>query len=452
MTSLQSELGRGWKLHQSKHLRAAEQIYRQVLDQAPDDPNAWCYLGMVLNDQRRYMPAVEAYERALSLRPDFPIALNNLGNSLRYLGEIDRADACFQRAIDLQPDYFNAHKNRGTLHAWAGNHELALSHYAKALHIKPQDAELHRNIGVIQLLLGNFQAGWPEYRWRWQVGDLRRVGSFPVWDGSDLTGKSILLTAEQGLGDTLQFVRFARILREQGAKTMVYCPNELLALLQQSAELGPVFPNTLPLQQRFDFQCSLLDVADQLNIDLNSIPSEDGYIKPANHLINYWKGRLSEKDQLLKIGIAWQGNPEHQADSYRSMALSHFESLSHISGVRLYSLQCRHGLEQLSSWKGQPIFQFDSSLDTSSGAFMDTAAIIHHLDLVITCDSAVAHLSAAMGTPTWILLNYVPDWRWLLGRTDSPWYPKVRLFRQSEPGNWKSAFDSVCEEVSKTVG
>jgi hypothetical protein len=443
MASIQSELNRGWKLHQQKRLLEAERVYRQVLEIAPNDANAWCYLGMVLNDRRQYQDAVSAYERSLSIQPVFPVALNNMGNSLRYIGDIQRADDCFQKAIDLKPDYFNAFKNRGTLHAWTGNHDLALGYYSMALAINPKDAELHRNIGVIYLLLGNFEEGWPEYRWRWQVGDLHRVGTSPVWDGSDLAGKSILLTAEQGLGDTLQFVRFARLLREKGAGTLFHCPPELLALLQQSGSIGPVFPNNLPLQQQFDWQCSLLDVADQLNIDVNSIPCEDRYLQPSINLINFWKKQIHSQKRSMNIGIAWQGNPDHQADQFRSFALSYFEPLSRINDVRLFSLQRRHGLDQLSAWKGDSIVQFDQNLDTSSGAFMDTAAIVSQLDLVITCDSAVAHLSGALGIPTWILLNYIPDWRWLLDRQDSPWYPQVRLFRQPTTGDWHSVFGQV---------
>jgi tetratricopeptide (TPR) repeat protein len=443
MNSMQSELGRGWKLHQQKRIAEAEQVYRKVLSVEPHNANGWCYLGMALNDQRKYLEAVEAYEKAISIEASFPVALNNLGNSLRYLGEIQRADDCFQKAIDLQPDYFNAHKNRGTLHAWAGDSELALTHYSRALSLKPDDAELHRNLGVIHLLHGRFTEGWMEYRWRWRVGDLHRIGSIPVWEGSDPGGKSFVLTAEQGLGDTFQFARFAKLLREKGARTLISCPPKLLALMQQSSDLGPVYPNNLPLPQKFDYQCSLLDIADLLGVDLQSIPSLDGYIRPASNLADYWSRRIPRNSDKLRVGITWQGNPNYQADCYRSMPLSYFEPLSRVDGVQLVSLQQGHGIEQLAAWKGQPIIQFEDGLDTSSGAFMDTAAIICNLDLIVTCDTAIGHLAAAMGVPTWIALSYIPDWRWLLDRSDSPWYPSVRLFRQPKPGDWQSAFDLI---------
>ena len=320
MAAISTQLSRGWQLHQQRRLTEAEQIYRQALKLNPGDANAWCYLGMVLNDQRRYAQAVEAYHQALSIRPQFPEVLNNLGNSLRFVGDYELADQSFQQAIDLRPDYANAYKNRGTLHAWSGRLELALQYYQQALQLAPADAELHRNLGVIHLLQGRFEEGWEEYRWRWQTGDLRRVDSLAVWDGSEPAGKTFLLTVEQGLGDTLQFVRFARLLRERGAKTLVYCQPALLPLLQGSPSLGPCYPNNLPLQARFDYQCSLLDVADIWQINLASIPATSGYILPAPHLRQYWQDRLPRPRGQLRVGIAWQGNPEHQADLYRSIS------------------------------------------------------------------------------------------------------------------------------------
>lgn len=447
MNTFEPELNRGWRLHQQQRLAEAEQIYRSVLAKAPQDANAWCYLGISLHDQKQYPQAVQAYEKALSLKPDFPIALNNLGNSLRYLSEFDRADDCFQKAIDLKPDYFNAYKNRGTLHAWTRNLVLALEYYSQALQLSPNDAELHRNLGVIYLLQARFPEGWSEYRWRWKVGDLHRLPNIPVWDGSDPAGKTIVLTAEQGLGDTLHFVRFATMLRQRGARTLVYCQPALLPLLQASPELGSVYPNNLPLPQSFQYQCSLLDVADLLNLDSQTIPAISHYIRPAGHLCDYWRQRFPAKTSGLRVGIAWQGNPDHQADNYRSVPLKFFESISRLEGVELVCLQRGVGLEQLATWQGAPIVALDPAVDTSSGSFMDTAAIMQLLDLVISSDTSIAHLAAATGVPTWIPLSFVPDWRWMLDRTDSPWYPSVRLFRQPKPGDWPAVFQNMGEQL-----
>ncbi len=445
MSAFQNELQRAWQIHQQRRYAEAEQIYRDVLGKSPNDANAWCFLGIALHDQRQYATAVECYRRALKFNPVFPIALNNLGNSLRYVNCVEEADQCFQKAIDLKPDYLNAYKNRGTLHVWTGEFERGLGYYEQALKINPNEAELHRNVGVIYLLQGRFAEGWQEYRWRWRVGDLYRSNtSIPVWNGSDLAGRRILLTAEQGLGDTLNFVRFAQVLRKSGAKTLVHCQPNLLALLQNSPELGPMFPNSIAVEQPFDFQCSLVDVADILQINADNIPSTGPYLRAASHLTDYWAQRFPKQFGTRRIGIAWQGNPDHQADVFRSIPLASFEVLAEIPGVELVSLQSGHGLDQLLKWQGAtPIVQLGSGVDKTSGAFMDTAAIMQHLDLVITSDTSIAHLAGGLNVPTCLALNYVPDWRWMLHRTDSPWYPSLKLFRQDTFGDWSSAFRKI---------
>ena len=453
MATAEQQLAHAWQIHQQKNYAQAEAVYRSVLSQNPNHASAWCYLGIALHDQRKFPEAVTAYRNALKLQPKFPIALNNMGNSLRYTGDYEEADSCFQKAIDLDSNYLNAFKNRGTLHVWTGGIEKGLGYYEQALKINPDEAELHRNLGVIYLLQGRFEEGWREYRWRWKVGDLHRPFShIPVWDGSDLRGKSIVLTAEQGLGDTLNFVRYTKLLRERGAQTMMYCQTPLMALLQSSPEVGPVYPNSLQLDRQFDFQASLLDVADLLKTDLESIPGDSPYLQANPGLVSYWQPRLPNPERKLRVGINWQGNPDHQADVFRSVPLRCFEVLSEIEGVQLISLQAGFGTEQLKSWRGKnPIGTLGDNIDKSSGAFMDTAAILHQLDLVITSDTAIAHLAGALNIPTWIALSYVPDWRWLLDREDSPWYPSVRLFRQSEIGQWDQVFSRIAAQLRPLV-
>ena len=453
MATAEQQLAHAWQIHQQKNYAQAEAVYRSVLSQNPNHASAWCYLGIALHDQRKFPEAVTAYRNALKLQPKFPIALNNMGNSLRYTGDYEEADSCFQKAIDLDSNYLNAFKNRGTLHVWTGGIEKGLGYYEQALKINPDEAELHRNLGVIYLLQGRFEEGWREYRWRWKVGDLHRPFShIPVWDGSDLRGKSIVLAAEQGLGDTLNFVRYTKLLRERGAQTMMYCQTPLMALLQSSPEVGPVYPNSLQLDRQFDFQASLLDVADLLKTDLESIPGDSPYLQANPGLVSYWQPRLPNPERKLRVGINWQGNPDHQADVFRSVPLRCFEVLSEIEGVQLISLQAGFGTEQLKSWRGKnPIGTLGDNIDKSSGAFMDTAAILHQLDLVITSDTAIAHLAGALNIPTWIALSYVPDWRWLLDREDSPWYPSVRLFRQSEIGQWDQVFSRIAAQLRPLV-
>jgi lipoprotein NlpI len=448
MSSVQNDLQRGWQIHQQRRFAEAEHIYRDVLTKSPNDANAWCFLGIALHDQRQFAAAVECYRKSLKLNPAFPVALNNLGNSLRYVNCVDEADQCFQKAIDLKPDYLNAFKNRGTLHVWTGSLDRGLAYYQQALQINPNEAELHRNLGVIYLLQGRFTEGWREYRWRWKVGDLNRTyAKIPVWDGSDLQGRRILLTAEQGLGDTINFVRFAQVLRSRGAQTMVHCQPQLLALMQNAPKLGPMYPNSLSPDQPLDVQCSLVDVADILQLNEQTIPNDCPYLFPSPQLVHYWARRFPKKSgeaKTCRVGIAWQGNPDHQADTFRSIPLTCFEPLAEIPGVELISLQGGFGTEQLAKWNAtQPVVSLGSEVDNTSGAFMDTAAIMLQLDLVITSDTSIAHLAGALGVPTWLALNYVPDWRWLLQREDSPWYPSTRLFRQDMLGDWAGVFRKI---------
>lgn len=451
MATVEQELQRGWGLHQQRKFDEAESIYRRVLAVANDNAAAWCYLGIALHDRRKFNESIAAYRRALALQPEFPIALNNLGNSLRYTSEIEEADRCFEMAIQQKPDYLNAYKNRGTLHVWTGDIERGLHWYEQALKLNPNEAELHRNLGVIYLLQGRFEEGWREYRWRWRVGDLHRPQlTAPVWDGGNVEGKNLLLTVEQGLGDTLNFVRFARLLRECGAKTVVHCQAALLALLQQSPELGPMYPNTLAIEAHVHSHCSLLDVADFLNVNAESIPNYPSYIRPSPHLVSYWSQMLPKPTGKQRIGIAWQGNPDHQADVFRSVPLKQFEALADLPNIEWYSLQSGFGVEQLTGWRGASPLKTLGEVDKSSGAFMDTAAIMQQLDLVITSDTSIAHLGGALGVPTWIALNYIPDWRWLLGRSDSPWYPSVRLFRQPALGDWPGVFRAIKAALSSS--
>ncbi len=452
MQTADSILQQAWQLHQQGQVQRAETIYRQVLQQAPNHPSAWCFLGIALHDQHRYRDAIAAYQKSIQLQPNFPIALNNLGNSLRYDYRPEEAEQCFQRAIQLKPDYVNAHKNRGTLHVWNGNLELAYQCYEAAMRLNPQDAELHRNLGVLGLLQGDFENGWREYRWRWRCPEMPRPKyAAPVWNGESLEGKTILLYAEQGLGDTLHFIRYAKILKDRGARIMVHGPVSLTALVRKVPGVDLWIPQSMTVDLPFDYHCSLVDCADILGTDLNTIPNEVPYLQAAPYLIDYWKDYFKQFPAAkLRVGLVWQGNRDHQADAFRSFPLTTYEPLSQVPGIQLFSLQFGYGSEQTKCWQGRtPIHLLPEGLDQSSGPFMDTSAILHHMDLVITSDTSMVHLCGALGRPAWLLLNLVPDWRWLLQREDSPWYPSIRLFRQTEQANWSSVVQRIVEALGQ---
>lgn len=455
MTTTDDLLQQTWQLHQQGNYAHAERVYRSVLQKEPNHANGWCFLGIVLHDLRKYDQAVSAYERALTLQPSFPVALNNMGNSLRYLGRIDEADAAFQKALDLSPKYFNAFRNRGTLHAWTGRIDLAFKYYHEAMLLNPNDAELHRNLGVIHLLQGNFEKGWEEYDYRWKcVEAVQYPYKQPKWTGQPLAGKAILLYSEQGLGDTIHFVRFAKTLKELGARTILHIQPALLALLQEGQGIDLLIPNTFPIDQPFDYHCSLLDVAKVLKIDTTNIPSEVPYLKASERLIQYWRNTLNNAlpSARMRIGVVWQGNRDHQADMFRSVPLSELKPLAEMDGVQLISLQQGYGTEQLKNWQSERIiYCLPESVDKSSGAFMDTAAILHHLDWVVTSDTSMAHLAGALARPTCVMLGYTPDWRWLEKRSDSPWYPTCRLFRQPHIGDWRSVVEQIKKFLSEKL-
>jgi Flp pilus assembly protein TadD len=447
MTNVDSLLARIWAEHQRGNLRGAEASYRELLTKAPDNANAHVYLGIAQFDLKQFEQAVESYQRALYLRPFFPIAWNNLGNALRMIGRNSEADEAFQKALEQKPDYTNALKNRGTLWIWAGEVERGLQWYEKALALAPDDFELHRNLGVIFLLQGRYEEGWNEYRWRWKGPGMRRPAiPKPLWQGEPLSGKTIFLYPEQGVGDAIQFARVIPELRGQGAEVILGCEPKLVPLFSGLKGVGQIVP-TGGQVSGIDYHASLIDIVD---LSWRGEQSIDGspYLNSSDVLIAYWK-RLLDRYTGKRIGICWQGNPQYHADIYRSIPLSKFEPLFGIPGIDWISLQFGQGSEQRSeSGFARKITALPDGIDSSGGAFLDTAAVLCNLDLLITVDTSVGHLAGALGVPTWLLLNKVPDWRWGQEGTTTPWYQNHRLWRQENAGNWDSVFHAIHAQLA----
>ncbi|MEM9585819.1 MAG: tetratricopeptide repeat-containing glycosyltransferase family protein [Planctomycetota bacterium] len=455
-------LQHAWQIHQSGNHSGAERIYRDVLAQVPSSANAHVYLGIVLFDQRRFQESVESYRRAVSLQDPFPVAWNNLGNSLRMLGDVDEAERCFARALEQQPGYLSALKNRGTLWIWSGQVERGLRWYEEGLRVDPDNAELHRNLGVIYLLQGRFDEGWPQYRWRWRMpGSQRPAIAGQLWQGEPLRGKSILLYPEQGRGDVIQFIRMASVLKAEGATVLVQAKPEMVPLLSSALGIDSLLVEGLAPGQ-VDYQCSLLDAVDAHFQRTGSLPYAQelfdrraGYLSVSDALTDYWArwlqqacGDVSGDDaagRRRRIGINWQGNPQHHADVYRSLPLEQLEPLSRLPNTQLVSLQFGAGSDQLSTCSfSDSIVQLPDSLDATGGAFTDTAGVLKNLDHVVTSDTAIAHLAGAMGIPVLVLLGRVPDWRWLMQGDQSPWYPTMTLVRQQQLGDWTDVVLDAC--------
>ncbi len=299
---------------------------------------------------------------------------------------------------------------------------------------------------------GDYAQGWAEYEWRWKKRNLTpRPPIMPQWNGSPLAGRRILLITEQGFGDTLQFVRFAPLLKRQGAGAVILeCPEKLIKLLSRSPGIDHLVPQGKPLPD-YDVYCALMNVPGLTAASVEAILAEVPYIFPDPELVAHWKRELAGIPGL-KVGINWQGNPKYAGDTHRSIPLAIFEPLSRVPGVRLFSLQKYAGLEQLDALGGEfPVTDLGRELDENTGTFVDTAAVLKNLDLFITSDTAVAHLAGALGVPVWMPLSKTPDWRWMTHREDNPWYPTMRIFRQNVHMAWGPVFERMASELRAMV-
>ncbi len=462
MSNHQLVLQQGWQYHQAGNLDQAEDCYRQVLAASPKDADALVFLGILQFDRREFEASADSYRQALRIRSEYPIALNNLGNSLRMLGRVDEAEKCFVEALNQQPHYLSAFKNRGTLWIWAGEIERGLHWYQEGLKHHPNEVELHRNLGVIHLLLGDYDIGWPEYRWRWKIPGMYRPDTpAPGWAGESLENKTILIYPEQGFGDAIQFIRVANELKKRGATVYLQSKQRFAALFCSAPGIDRIMNLDLPLPY-VDYHASFIEVIDRLYQSTGEIAwgtdlfdGQPGYLSVSDALIEYWSQWLDNRPQSamkpLRVGINWQGNPNHHADVYRSIPLETMAPLAQIDGVELINLQFGYGSEQLAqSQFSNAVTRLPEHVDTDGGAFTDTAAILRNLDMVVTTDTAVAHLAGALGTATRLLLGKVPDWRWLREGSQTLWYPSMQLVRQSQLGAWQEPIDQIAAQLRET--
>jgi tetratricopeptide (TPR) repeat protein len=420
--------------------------YERALQARPDYPDVLYNLGLLLVQERRCGEGVVCLEQAVRLKPDNPEAHNNLSLALADLGRFDDAIASCDAALRLRPLDPKSHMNRGNALSSLGRIDEAVACYNFAIRLQPEYPNAHWNRSLALLAKGEYERGWAEYEWRWQRGETKtRNFPEPRWDGSSLEGKTILLWCEQGLGDTLHFVRYASLLKERGATVWQECPAKLMPLLSTCRGVDRVLPEGTPLPPGFDCQAPLMSLPHLCGTTLSNVPADTPYLSTDPAQVEHWRKKLSDSPHF-KIGVAWQGNPKHRFDQHRSFPLHWFRSLATLDGVELYSLQKGHGTEQLKTIRF-PITDLGSRLDESGGAFQETAAVMRALDLVITCDTAMAHLAGALGVPVWMPLSIPADWRWLQDREDTPWYPTMRLFRQQQLGRWAPVFERMRHEV-----
>jgi tetratricopeptide (TPR) repeat protein len=448
-------------------IQEAEACHRQALELDPGDHAILNNLGNVLWEQGLVDEAIALYRQAIKLRPDSPEALMNFGVNLADLGELDEPLGYLQESLRLQPNSPECHVNLGNLLVRHQDLDGALDCYECALGLRPDYPEARRNRSYIWLTRGDFARGWAEYEWRLKCEKTRLLPArSPRWTGENLEGRSLLLVAEQGLGDSLQFVRFAHLIRGRVGRLALACPAPLMRILGRCRGVDEVvdWKSSLP---DHDVHVPLLSLPAIVGTTLANLPAEP-YFTVDSQTIDRWRpivdramSRGSDRPQTcdagsaptFKIGIAWQGSRSNTFDRTRSFPLHHFEPIADVPGVRLISLQKGDGTEQIDELAGR--FPVAELVDRGAGEedtrdFLSTAAVMSQLDLVITPDSSVAHLAGGLGVPVWIALPMAAEWRWLIDRDDSPWYPTMRLFRQRRHRDWDDVFQRMAQVLRRT--
>lgn len=435
----------GSVLWSRKNAAAAQPCFEKAvaLDSAPAEHHH--NLALVLADLGLLSEAIPYFQAAILRKADDPAYYDNLGRALCQSGRDSEGVAAFERALQIDPDFVNTHNNLGSHYSNQGQYALAREHFHHALRHQADYPQAKYNLGIVELTCANFREGWPLYESRFDCSELnlQRRAAGQRWQGEPLKGEKIFVFAEQGLGDTIQFARYLPRLAELGAQVAFECQPELLTLLKSMLASVPgilVFPRGDSEPVNGDFYASLLSLPCWLGTDLSNIPPMlDGLaVKPS--AVQAWAGVLAAVAKP-RIGVCWAGSATHRNDHNRSIPLEQFAALA--KDVPATFLSLRKGASAANA--ASPATVWPTLLDVSSqfADFSETAACIAQLDLIVTVDTSVAHVAAATGKPVWLLLPFVPDWRWLLEREDSPWYPSMRLFRQPQKGDWASVLARV---------
>ncbi|MFO1159366.1 MAG: DUF6165 family protein [Reyranellaceae bacterium] len=442
---------RGATLAALRRFEEALADYDRALALQPDFAAAHSNRGVVLRDLGRVEEALASHDRAIALAPDLAVAHSNRGVVLHQLDRLDESLASHDKAVALAPDHAEAHSNRGVALLALQSFDAALTSYDRALALSPDDLEASWNKAQVLLLRGDHDRAWLLHEARRRKPEFPVVGdpAIPLWrDGTALAGKTVLVHWEQGLGDTIQFCRYLRPLRRHAARVL-FAPQRPLAGLMRT--LGPeieiVDPGDAAL--RYDLRIPLISLPLALRSTLQTIPADIPYLGADEARIARWRQRLAGAGFI--VGICWQGN-RSAIDRGRSFPVAELAPLSRVPGVRLVALQKGDGLAQLADLpEGMRVETPGDDFDAGPDAFLDTAAILRLCDLVVTSDTAVAHLAGALGVRTWVALKAVPDWRWMLDRSDTPWYPTLRLFRQKARGQWAPVFREIAAELARLV-
>jgi len=423
--------------HRARRLDDAVKGYGKALMLNPRIPDVYNNLGVALRAQGKLEASIACYRRALALRPNNSGVYSNMGNALRELGRLEVAKASHQQAVKLAPTSPEAFYNLGLVLRDLGESDAAMSCFDRTLALNPDHVDCHWDRSLALLQKGELKDGFDEYEWRWKLErSPPRDYEQPEWDGGDFKGKTLLVHQEQGFGDMIQFARFLPMVKAKGGTVVVEAQPELASLFSTLDGVDKVVDKGAELPA-FDLYVPMLSLGRVLGIDLDSIPADMPYMRPPElHPVQL----PASLGRIKKVGISWAGKPTHQNDRNRSCPFNHFVDLLGLAGMTVFSLQKGPRVAEVAEAGAEALV---TDIGTRLGDFADTAAVIEQLDLIITVDTALAHLAGALGKPVWVVLPYSPDWRWMLSRRDSPWYPSMRLFRQRRFGAWGPVFVDI---------
>ena len=419
-----------------------------LLKRHPGHQEALFNLGMAYIGARRYADAVGCFNQLLAIGPTDDMALLNLGNALAGAGRTTDAIDAYKRMIERMPNWAGGYLNLGHVYGKQRQWDDALACYRRAAELEPENTEHLYSIGNVNLHLGQFEAGWKgyEYRNKAKSGEQKKFDGIPIWSGEDLAGKRLLVFGEQGLGDNIQMARYLPLLQARGAIVTFHGYPMLRALFQTTAPGLAYVDDAGVKPELFDFQVATMSLPYKFGTRVDSVPQNVPYFSAEPDRVAKWRERIGSEG--FRIGINWQGNPNGKIDEGRSAPLRHFLRFAAVPGVRLISMQKNHGLDQL---KDVPedikIELLGDDFDTGKDAFLDTLAVLENLDLVVTTDTSLIHVAGGYGARAFVALKESPDWRWMYDRADSPWYPSIRLFRQTAFGVWDDVFERMTDAI-----
>ena len=441
----------GLVFYKTREYEKAIECYNKAIDLNPNSQNhvdAYNNLGNVYKELEQYENAIACYKKAISIKPNFAMAHNNLGLIFYHLKKFENAKNSYQNSIEINPNYERAHNNLGILFKELGQYKKAISQYEKVIQINPNHADAHFGLGILLILLSNFEKGFKEYEWRKKLPRnlfiTKDIESLE-WQGEDLTNKRILILSEQGTGDIIQFSRYLYLLQDQYSANIIFRTKKNLIHLFSKNKFK-LISDEEPVPQH-DFHKLLLSLPQMFYQKKKTFPKQINFIPKNENIALKWKNKLKDI-KGFKVGINWQGRKSYGVDHLRSIPLFYYEKLFTIEKINFINLQKGFGTEQIKDFKYKDkLYDFSSEIDNGDNAFEDTIGILQNLDLIITSDTALPHLSSTLGIKTWVLLHYSPDWRWFLKSKDSVWYKNLTLYRQEKVDNWNTVFDSVKKDL-----